>query len=413
MMDDTRTDGPTSNPRSFPAPARVLAEVSGFLMSASMFSLAVFSSEGKIYQGFGGLELDQHVSEGNDNAYDLFPFLVGLEDRIQSIAQGDQSCEILTNVSLISNPVSSDPMQSQTVPGTFTVFLFGGSGGTVYMLLQNTEDSSSMEQVLMQQRNELMLAEQKLRRQSRALELSNQYLREFGHAVSHEIRAPLRAIANYVDFLEEDLPDEAARGLSEFSLKHIRRAIRRQDTLLSDMLTLSRVTLTRDETVAVNLRNVLEEIADDYDQRPDCTLTYPSSDLNVSGTRPLVALVLRNLISNGFKFNRSEIKTVDVSWDSSVEGEIAVEVHDNGIGIPRDRREDVLEAFRSLHPTSVFEGTGVGLTIVARSVRRLDGTMRIGGEPEAGTVVHLTFPEWHESKKLKRADTVAHSQERP
>jgi signal transduction histidine kinase len=112
----------------------------------------------------------------------------------------------------------------------------------------------------------------------------------------------------------------------------------------------------------------------------------------LKGEKFLLRQVLFNLISNGFKFNRSEVKRVEVDWQSAKNNRIEIFVRDNGIGIEQLHQEQIFKIFQRLHADREFEGTGVGLAIVKRAVQRIGGELRVESTVNEGSTFYVNLP---------------------
>ena len=235
------------------------------------------------------------------------------------------------------------------------------------------------------------------RRTAELLEQAKQ-LDAFCHTISHDLRAPLRAIAGYAQFLREDhghlLP---ADGLE--SLHHIEASAARLDRLIGDLLGYTRLRQGPVIREDVELDRVLERVV--WNLRRDHLGS--DSDVHIEIRAPLgtvraheVALdhVFQNLLSNAVKFRQPSLplRLVVRGERRSSDGALRVWVEDNGLGVEPRSRERIFQMFERSHPERKIEGTGIGLAIVATLIERLGG--RRGVEPNfpSGSRFWIEFP---------------------
>jgi PAS domain S-box-containing protein len=218
-------------------------------------------------------------------------------------------------------------------------------------------------------------------------------LEGFSYSVSHDLRAPLRAIDGFssilVDEYADRLDDEGRRLLGI-----IRSGTRDMAQLIDDLLEFSRVGLQQMRPIAVDMTLLADGVAAELrDLHPQRNVQITVSPLpRARGDRALIRLVLMNLLSNAVKFTAPrEVGVIDVVG-REVDGECLFSVRDNGVGFDMQYRDKLFEVFQRLHPAHEFEGTGVGLAIVNRIVRRHGGWIWAEGEVDAGACFRFTLP---------------------
>ncbi|MCM0081515.1 PAS domain S-box protein [Geomonas sp. Red32] len=215
------------------------------------------------------------------------------------------------------------------------------------------------------------------------LEEINSELDSFAHSVSHDLRAPLRAMRGFAEILLEDgTLDESQR--IEY-LGRILSAAQGMDLLIQDLLAYSRLSRQEIQLETVSLSQVVAEAL----RQLDLVAGGKQYRLEVRGELPEVAghptvlvQVLLNLLTNAIKFVPGGVHPrLRISAEQG-ERYCRLYVEDNGIGIPAEHQERIFNIFERLHPIESYPGTGVGLAIVRRAVNRLGG--RIGVESRAG-----------------------------
>jgi light-regulated signal transduction histidine kinase (bacteriophytochrome) len=215
------------------------------------------------------------------------------------------------------------------------------------------------------------------------LEAANQELEAFSYSVSHDLRAPLRAICGFAGILIEDystqLPDDANELLNIVS-----SSAKRMSQLIDDLLRFSRLSLQPLAKVQVNITKLVQTVLEQVrTEQPDRQVQVETCDLpDCFADASLLKQVLINLLSNAFKYTRSnENAIVEVGWQPQ-DGDVAYFVRDNGVGFDMGHAEKLFGAFQRLHQADEFEGTGVGLSIAQRIIKRHGG--RIWAEAEVG-----------------------------
>lgn len=238
----------------------------------------------------------------------------------------------------------------------------------------------------------------KLASQAIKLEEANAELMQYAYVVSHDIRAPLRAIHNYADFLREDLADTLAEEQAAY-LAGLNLAVQEAETLVEDLLTLSRIGRRSAEIEPVDLNQFLKDLVEALSLPADTTVSLAENWPTVQTEPILLRQIFQNLILNGLKFNQTSLKQVDLNWQQKIiENEnrayIEISVRDNGIGIAPEYQEQIFHVFERLHTRQEFEGTGIGLAIVRKAIRKLGGSVRLESQVGAGSTFFITLPHF-------------------
>jgi two-component system, sensor histidine kinase and response regulator len=239
---------------------------------------------------------------------------------------------------------------------------------------------------------EVRLLNAKLRARSHALERSVRDLRAFGYSISHDLRAPLRAIGGFAQLLQETeaprLSDDG-RGM----LAHITDGVGRMERMIADVLAYSNAEAVEVSMGPVDLRTIAREVADELAPAyPDSTVTIGELPV-VEADRTMVRQILANLIGNALKFSaKSPRPRVEVVLAAGG-GVPAIVVRDNGVGFDPSRAQRIFGLFQRLHTEKAFPGTGVGLAIVKRLVERHGGSITFDSTPGEGTTFRFTLCE--------------------
>jgi PAS domain S-box-containing protein len=209
-------------------------------------------------------------------------------------------------------------------------------------------------------------------------------LESFSYSVSHDMRAPLRAMQSYAHILV----DECSEKLNEKEINYLQQIMRsavRLDSLIRDVLSYTKILHARQKMVEVDLDRLLRDIIETY---PSDLAIKPK--IQIKGTLPVVlgneALLTQcfsNLLSNGAKFVSEGTIPELLIWAEERElSWVRVWFKDNGLGIAAKNHERIFRMFERIHPATEYEGTGIGLTIVRKAVERMDG--KLGFDSELG-----------------------------
>jgi light-regulated signal transduction histidine kinase (bacteriophytochrome) len=248
----------------------------------------------------------------------------------------------------------------------------------------------SARELLARVRTHLELARAR-RAWAQELEQANRELEAFSYSVSHDLRAPLRAIDGFSKAL---LTDQAERLDPEGRrhLERVRAATSRMSTLIDDLLNLSRLFRTPLRAQSVDLseiaRTVSEELRDRHPARRVVVEIEPG--LTVQGDRRLLTVAFENLLGNAWKFTAQRPEAhVAVGRTTTAGGQPAFVVSDDGAGFDMAYASHLFQPFQRLHRPSEFEGSGIGLATVQRIVTRHGG--RIWAEAATGAGARFFF----------------------
>lgn len=216
-------------------------------------------------------------------------------------------------------------------------------------------------------------------------------LEQFATHAAHDLTAPLRTMGVFAELLQEDAGDRLQPDEHKL-LDQIVGGAQRLQTLISDLITHART--GEDEAVErLDLAAIVQDAVAEL--RPEIEDAEAELDVRgfpeAYGQPRAVRQAVRNLLSNAIKFRRANGSIVRVSGREEG-GRCVLEVRDNGIGIPEDMLVRVTRPFVRLHPTGQYRGSGLGLTLVDRVVRRHGGTLRIQSVMAQGSVVSFDLP---------------------
>nr|WP_262486884.1 transporter substrate-binding domain-containing protein [Geofilum rubicundum] len=233
-----------------------------------------------------------------------------------------------------------------------------------------------------------------LKEERKKLELSNHELEAFTYSVSHDLRAPLRAINGYAEFLIHDyaplLDDEGKRFIHV-----IRSNTLKMEQLITDLLRLSRVFKTNLTLMPVDMgemaRSIFIGLTDSIHQKSYKFVLHPLPKVLCDGG--LIKQVWQNLIGNAIKYSaKSPVKEIEIGAEER-ESDLLFFVKDKGAGFNSAYKKKLFGVFQRLHRDDEFEGTGVGLATVQRIIRRHGGQVWAEGEVGQGATFYFTLPK--------------------
>jgi PAS domain S-box-containing protein len=233
---------------------------------------------------------------------------------------------------------------------------------------------------------------ERLEKLTSRLEVLNQELESFSYSVSHDLRAPLRALNGFSEAVLQDYGDKLDEKGKEY-LNRIRNAGQTMTLLIDDMLKLSRIVRAEIQQVPVNItdlaRTILAELQSTFPDRRAEIIVSP--EMTVKADRSLQEIALRNLLENAWKYT-SKVPQARIEVGQTLQGERKVfYIRDNGVGFNMRYADKLFQPFQRLHSAEEYPGTGVGLAIVRRIIRRHGGEIWAESEPGKGAAFYFTL----------------------
>lgn len=261
--------------------------------------------------------------------------------------------------------------------------------GAIVLNFRDITERKKTEEKIQQMNDEL---EQKVIERTAQFEAVNKELEAFSYSVSHDLRAPLRAIDGYASMIEEDyeraLDDEGKR-----LLHNIQQNAKKMSILIDDLLAFSRLGKKVIQKKQLDMNELLEGVLIDLGKSQSHHATITSDDLDQAfGDYSLIHQVLINLVSNAVKYSSKKEKPL-VHISSRRDGkEVVYTVTDNGVGFDMKYVHKLFGVFQRLHTMDEFEGTGVGLAIVQRIVTKHGGSVSADSTPDKGSAFSFSLP---------------------
>jgi len=230
-----------------------------------------------------------------------------------------------------------------------------------------------------------------LKRHAQHLSNLNKELESFSYSVSHDLRAPLRAISGYALMVEEDYA-EALDAKGQELLQVIRKNVKKMDALISDLLKLSKSTTGELTLGRFSMQEVVEQCISDL-QREHGKVEFVVEPLGeVVANHGLIVQVWENLLGNAVKFSSKSAQPVISISATSTPEEVVYQVRDNGIGFDMRYVQKLFGTFQRLHRQEDFSGTGIGLALVQRIVVRHNGRVWAESSPGEGASFYFALP---------------------
>lgn len=245
------------------------------------------------------------------------------------------------------------------------------------------------------------LLEEKVKERTKELQLSNDYLKksnkeleQFAYITSHDLKEPLRSINGFANLLSRELNVDDTSNAGEY-ISFIKDKTKQLNTLISDILTYTKLTENTKIEKDVDLNTVVQSIENE--------LTYTLENKNISielakqlpcieSTDSKMFFLFKNIIENGLKYNQSKMPKVVINYKIK-EKHYLFSIKDNGIGIDKKYQKQVFEMFKRLHDRDAYIGTGLGLALCKKITDDLKGDIWLESEVGKGSTFYFTLPK--------------------
>ena len=236
-------------------------------------------------------------------------------------------------------------------------------------------------------------AEEALRQKADELAVANSELKAFSYSISHDLRAPLRAMKGFSSILLKDYSERLDGEGREF-LQRIEAGADKMGELIDDMLSLAKISRQKMTPQEIDLSDLADMVVNELclaepERKVDIAI---AKEMKAIGDARLLRIALSNLFGNAWKYT-SKTPAARIEFGAMKQNdETAYYIRDNGAGFDMTQVYRIFEPFQRLHDESQFPGTGVGLAIVNRIVQRHGGRVRAEGETGKGAAFYFTLP---------------------
>lgn len=278
------------------------------------------------------------------------------------------------------------------IPVSQLIIAHKSPDGTIEYLstvMRDLSEQKQSEHLLQARATELEWLNLEFLKTTNLLKQRNQELDEFAYVVSHDLKAPLRAIANLANWLSEDLDGQLSEE-NQHQLDLLQSRVERMDSFIQALLQYSRVGRQSKPEVIVNVANLLQETIEFLSPPPEFTIEIAPQMPTFITDAVALQQVFTNLISNAIKYHHSSAGKVVVSvTEQPAFFEFAVS--DNGPGIAREYHQKIFVIFQTLASKDTIESTGVGLSIVKKVVENQGGQVRVESQVGQGSTFYFTW----------------------
>lgn len=316
---------------------------------------------------------------------EALPVLVGLENEICDLRKDENR--------VIEIPAISFVLKSEATPRLNLVMLWIPEQQVYLCVITKTTMAADAELDLAKEMRRRLIAEAAVKAKSDELERANQDLEQYAAVISHDLKAPMRALRYQVDDLEAALGNASGKDVSDL-LGSMRRQTKRMSAMLSALLDYSAVGNKSETLRLVDTGALVAEIMSAVE-------SLPRSAIKKSGIWPVfqtleapLDLVMRNLIDNAIKHNPSPNAQIEIHGSEHI-GHFEFSVADNGPGIAEQHRSAIFLPFRTLTPSHNDGVQGLGLALVHRTISGVGGeiTVEARADGESGAVFRVLWPK--------------------
>ncbi len=268
-----------------------------------------------------------------------------------------------------------------------------------HAVVRNISQRKANERELLRYRERL---EELVAQRTTELVAVNRELETFSHSVSHDLRAPLRAINGFVGALLED-HGEQFKGEALRYLDRVAANTERMADIIENLLILSKVIRQPMNQCSVDLADVAHSVIEELRvAEPEREVEFHlDEDMQATGDPALLRVVVQNLLGNAWKYSaRENVPRIEFRREEDEQGRSQFCVRDNGVGFDMSHAGDLFGAFNRLHSPSEFEGSGIGLATVKRIVLRHGGEVWAHGSEGEGACFCFRLPQPHPSEPL-------------
>ncbi len=237
--------------------------------------------------------------------------------------------------------------------------------------------------------------ESRVKERTAQLEAVNKELESFSYSVSHDLRAPLRAVSGFAEIIARRYRQQLNPEATHY-FDNIVKASERMGHLIDDLLTYARLGRSGVRHELISIESVVNEIQKNMRQYIDeihGTLSVAENLPSIYGDQTLLIQIFTNLLENAFKYHRQDVPPLVSITCEELEKQVLFRIIDNGIGIPQEYLEKIFNMFQRLHSEDDYPGTGIGLATVKKSVSLLGGSVWVESEVGKGSAFFVQLPK--------------------
>ena len=264
-----------------------------------------------------------------------------------------------------------------------------GEGRGYFGTIIDISERKQAETLSQQHKEQLISINQHLEHTASLLKKRNRELDEFTYVVSHDLKAPLRAIANLSVWMEEDLEDKLDDD-TRYNLELLRSRVSRMQMFIESLLEYSRIGREKTPTETVAVKNLLVDIVDSLAPPPKFAIAIGEFMPTFNTQKIALQQVFTNLISNAIKHHHSQEGKIHISAAEDKEF-YYFSVTDDGAGIAPEHQERIFGIFQTLSSRDNHENTGIGLSIVKKMVESQGGIIELESQVGRGTTFRFSW----------------------
>lgn len=261
------------------------------------------------------------------------------------------------------------------------------------------KERAEFERKLIDMREQLQQVNGNLDTANQSLRHANSELDQFAYLASHDLKEPVRTLSTFSAYLIDDVKAGNEKRVNQ-DINYIQSACARMTALINDLLEYSKAGISKAKISKIFLWDLLGDVEARLLTQIDESGALIDTQLDVEsvfGDYSSLSLVVQNLLQNAMKFRKADIPLkIFVSSNQTHLGGINLVVSDNGIGIAEHMQGQIFDAFKKVHSANEYPGTGIGLAIVAKIIKRHNGTIGVASSLHEGACFTIFLPHGQE-----------------